>query len=117
MIVDYSGSSPQTVGPINCTYTGLVTGARCLFKAVTNPGIPANGGCFRPLRIICPPGTIISAPEPAPVSLYYAPLLAALDSFWRSEEHTSELQSLMRNSYAVFCLNTPIAASAQYLPL
>src|SRR3546814_5404378 len=28
----------------------------------------------------------------------------------RSEEHTSELQSLMRNSYAVFCLkkkNTP----------
>src|SRR3546814_10374665 len=28
---------------------------------------------------------------------------AAVD---RSEEHTSELQSLMRNSYAVFCLNT-----------
>src|SRR3546814_7767596 len=26
----------------------------------------------------------------------------------RSEEHTSELQSLMRNSYAVFCLNTKI---------
>src|SRR3546814_10066941 len=24
--------------------------------------------------------------------------------FRRSEEHTSELQSLMRNSYAVFCL-------------
>src|SRR3546814_11694716 len=31
--------------------------------------------------------------------------LAALFSGWdRSEEHTSELQSLMRNSYAVFCL-------------
>src|SRR3546814_6529162 len=28
-----------------------------------------------------------------------------LDAF-RSEEHTSELQSLMRNSYAVFCLKT-----------
>src|SRR3546814_7701699 len=27
-------------------------------------------------------------------------------SVWtRSEEHTSELQSLMRNSYAVFCFN------------
>src|SRR3546814_1847813 len=24
--------------------------------------------------------------------------------WWRSEEHTSELQSLMRISYAVFCL-------------
>src|SRR3546814_5763200 len=26
--------------------------------------------------------------------------------WWRSEEHTSELQSLMRISYAVFCLKT-----------
>src|SRR3546814_15853044 len=32
-------------------------------------------------------------------------LFASLDkSFERSEEHTSELQSLMRISYAVFCL-------------
>src|SRR3546814_5240604 len=31
---------------------------------------------------------------------------AGVDSMgpWRSEEHTSELQSLMRISYAVFCL-------------
>src|SRR3546814_5934029 len=29
-----------------------------------------------------------------------------LFAFWRSEEHTSELQSLMRISYAVFCLKT-----------
>src|SRR3546814_6230797 len=29
-----------------------------------------------------------------------------VDSDARSEEHTSELQSLMRISYAVFCLNT-----------
>src|SRR3546814_2512231 len=33
-------------------------------------------------------------------------LLGSADSLWRgrSEEHTSELQSLMRISYAVFCL-------------
>src|SRR3546814_7640101 len=30
--------------------------------------------------------------------------LAAEAEDWRSEEHTSELQSLMRISYAVFCL-------------
>src|SRR3546814_2026382 len=29
-------------------------------------------------------------------------------AFLRSEEHTSELQSLMRNSYAVFCLKQKI---------
>src|SRR3546814_8074953 len=28
---------------------------------------------------------------------------------WRSEEHTSELQSLMRISYAVFCLKKKIS--------
>src|SRR3546814_6796968 len=28
----------------------------------------------------------------------------AVDKITRSEEHTSELQSLMRSSYAVFCL-------------
>src|SRR3546814_7177536 len=31
---------------------------------------------------------------------------AFLDLDLRSEEHTSELQSLMRHSYAVFCLTT-----------
>src|SRR3546814_2618662 len=29
----------------------------------------------------------------------------------RSEEHTSELQSLMRNSYAVFCLKKKMSTS------
>src|SRR3546814_3831364 len=30
----------------------------------------------------------------------------------RSEEHTSELQSLMRTSYAVFCLKKPITTTS-----
>src|SRR3546814_6445977 len=34
-----------------------------------------------------------------------AGLLRVIKYRLRSEEHTSELQSLMRNSYAVFCLN------------
>src|SRR3546814_7511271 len=34
-----------------------------------------------------------------------AGLLAKRPAHSRSEEHTSELQSLMRISYAVFCLN------------
>ncbi|MGL4236962.1 hydantoinase B/oxoprolinase family protein, partial [Tabrizicola sp.] len=84
LVVDYTGTSPQAIGPINCSYTGLVTGARCLFKSVTNPGIPANGGAFRPLKIICPPGTLLSAQVPAPVSVYYEALIAAIDVFWKA---------------------------------
>src|SRR3546814_5136023 len=33
-----------------------------------------------------------------------APRIQRIDKIGRSEEHTSELQSLMRISYAVFCL-------------
>src|SRR3546814_3232656 len=35
---------------------------------------------------------------------------------YRSEEHTSELQSLMRTSYAVFCLKKKITRSQVYTP-
>src|SRR3546814_5775897 len=38
--------------------------------------------------------------------LGYGALQDAVASMQRSEEHTSELQSLMRISYAVFCLKT-----------
>jgi len=84
MVADFTGTDPQVPGPINCSYTGLVTGARCIFKAVTNPGIPANGGCFRALEVVCPDGTLLSAQSPAAVSLYYEPLIAAIDVMWKA---------------------------------
>src|SRR3546814_5910708 len=39
---------------------------------------------------------------------------APADIFLRSEEHTSELQSLMRISYAVFCLKKKKINNTQY---
>src|SRR3546814_5954650 len=46
-------------------------------------------------------------------SLSYAPAVADAD-LPRSEEHTSELQSLMRISYAVFCRNTKTTYSTSH---
>src|SRR3546814_8609254 len=43
-----------------------------------------------------------ASPAPSPVSTVPE---ASPPTWLRSEEHTSELQSLMRISYAVFCLN------------
>src|SRR3546814_4681950 len=40
---------------------------------------------------------------------------AVLVAAFRSEEHTSELQSLMRISYAVFCLKIKIIADQKYI--
>src|SRR3546814_3398614 len=48
-------------------------------------------------------GPMVRLPSPAPFS-NGRPLQAWLVQCERSEEHTSELQSLMRISYAVFCL-------------
>src|SRR3546814_1597519 len=42
-------------------------------------------------------------PHPSPTALMSQPWTTP---WTRSEEHTSELQSLMRISYAVFCLKT-----------
>jgi len=84
MIADFTGSSAQAIGPINMSYASLITAARCTFKAVTNTDIPANGGCFRALEVICPPGTILSAKSPAPVSIYYESMLAAIEAMWKA---------------------------------
>src|SRR3546814_3318912 len=45
-----------------------------------------------------------TGPDGAAFSHYQAPPTQTANSALRSEEHTSELQSLMRISYAVFCL-------------
>src|SRR3546814_9997943 len=42
------------------------------------------------------------------IRLYPAKALGRMGDIRRSEEHTSELQSLMRLSYAVFCLKKKI---------
>src|SRR3546814_5024798 len=49
---------------------------------------------------------IVEAARKQPVSVYRygAPWVWIVSQDDRSEEHTSELQSLMRISYAVFCL-------------
>jgi N-methylhydantoinase B len=55
-----------------------------VFKALTDPAIPANEGCFRPLEIICPDGTITTAIRPAPVSTYWETMDFAADLLWKA---------------------------------
>src|SRR3546814_5268160 len=50
-------------------------------------------------------GEVLPAPGRGAISMT-SPSVAEPERFTRSEEHTSELQSLMRSSYAVFCLKT-----------
>ena len=83
-IADYTGSHPQVPGPINNTWTGLASAVRAVFKALTNPSIPANEGCFRPIKVICPDATVFTAERPAPVSTYWETMLYATDLIWKA---------------------------------
>ncbi len=82
--VDFSGSAPQALGPINNSRTGLISAVRTIFKALTNPQIPANGGCFRALEVVCPDETVFTARRPAPVSTYWETMLYAEDLIWKA---------------------------------
>src|SRR3546814_168409 len=54
---------------------------------------------------VCTHGTDMSDDIPTKASAFDSvSKLLRLEDGYRSEEHTSELQSLMRTSYAVFCL-------------
>src|SRR3546814_4202042 len=66
--------------------------------ATVTAGIAAAGAAIEQLSPALP--LLQTALEYAPMVVVAAMLLGAA----RSEEHTSELQSLMRISYAVFCL-------------
>jgi N-methylhydantoinase B len=84
VVCDFTGSSPQVPGPINCTWSGLVSGVRTVFKAITDPAEPATDGWFRPLTIVCPPGSVFNATRPAPVAAYFEATEMASDLVWHA---------------------------------
>ncbi|MER2088394.1 MAG: hydantoinase B/oxoprolinase family protein [Sporosarcina sp.] len=83
-ICDFRGSHPQVPGPMNCSYTGLVSAVRVIFLAMTNPEQDVNDGVFRPLQVIVDPKSIMSAERPVPVSNYFETLLGSLDLVWQA---------------------------------
>lgn len=82
-IADFNGSHPQVKGATNLAFSGLVTGCRSLFKAITTPRMDANGGAFRPMKVVCEPGTIVSAQAPSAVSVYYEVMVTSIDLVWK----------------------------------
>jgi N-methylhydantoinase B/oxoprolinase/acetone carboxylase alpha subunit len=67
VIADFTGSSPQAKGPINAPFAVTASNVYCPFLEVVSPDIPTNHGCYRPLTVIAPPGTIVNPTYPAPV--------------------------------------------------
>jgi len=69
MTVDWTGAPPQLPrGGINCTYHYTAAHTTYVLKSILTPEIPSNAGCFRPLHVTAPEGSVLSCRHPASVN-------------------------------------------------
>jgi N-methylhydantoinase B len=66
--LDYTGTSAQVGFPLNAVFGVTLSGVHYALRAVTDPTIPMNEGCFRPVEVFAPLGTLLNPRRPAPVS-------------------------------------------------
>jgi len=55
----------QTRGPINCPFGVTASATYNAIMLVTDPTIPTNSGCFRPIYLIAPSGSIVNVKYPS----------------------------------------------------
>ena len=68
ILFDFTGTDPQVRGPFNCVPSGTQAAACFAIRAITDPSIPTNGGCFRPIRLRLPEGSLVNPNPPAAVN-------------------------------------------------
>jgi N-methylhydantoinase B len=66
--LDYTGTSEQLPFPLNAVFGVTLSGVHYALRAVTDPTIPMNDGCFRPVEVRAPEGSLLNPRRPAPVS-------------------------------------------------
>ena len=84
MIIDYADMHPQVPSPMNSGRSGGIAGARVAFKALTSPDLDVNEGCFRPLTVDLPDGTMLSARPPAALGLWSVALPTVIDTILKA---------------------------------
>jgi N-methylhydantoinase B len=66
--IDLTGSSGQARGPVNCTLAMSHSAVMCGVMMALGTEIPANAGCYRPVSLTAPAGTVVNCTSPAPVA-------------------------------------------------
>ncbi len=83
MTVDLSRMSPQVKGFFN-SGAGVAC-AQVAFKCLTLPtDHPINDGNFRPLKVILPKGTVVSALHPAPMRVWMTYPMTLVDTIFKA---------------------------------
>jgi N-methylhydantoinase B len=65
LLADWTGTSPQVKGALNCTLSFTEAAVYTAVKCILPGDIPSNEGFFRVVRVTAPPGTIANAVHPA----------------------------------------------------
>jgi N-methylhydantoinase B len=68
LTVDFTGSDPQVAGPINCVLASTLSAVYYVLKVVIGREVPNNAGCYRPVHLVLPEGSIVNAKAPAAVN-------------------------------------------------
>ncbi len=84
LTIDFSEVSGQVSGFINCGRSGGMAAARVAFKALTSPQREVNEGSFLALKVILPPGKLLSAKRPAPIGGWSLSLPTVLDTIFHA---------------------------------
>ncbi|WP_186178501.1 hydantoinase B/oxoprolinase family protein [Burkholderia gladioli] len=71
MTIDLRDNPDSVQAPGNICRDATEIAAQMVFKSITDSFSPANGGSFRPLKILTRPGSIFDAISPAAVGFYF----------------------------------------------
>ena len=63
--IDFTGTSNQSGGAINASFSQTMSGVIYAVRCLVDPSIPMNEGCFRAVRTVLPPGTLVNPYAPA----------------------------------------------------
>ena len=64
-MIDFTGSDPQVEGSVNANYAVAVSATAYVFRCLVREDIPYTAGVMRPLEVIAPEGSVVSAQPPA----------------------------------------------------
>ena len=76
---DFTGTSAQVRGPLNAVPAAAISGAYYVLRCITDPTIPNNSGCYRPVRFTLPAGSLVNPRRPAPVNARTATIIRIAD--------------------------------------
>jgi N-methylhydantoinase B len=68
LCVDYTGTNAQVSAPVNAVFGVTLSAVYYVLRSVTDHTIPMNEGCFRPVTVYAPEGTLLNPRFPAPVA-------------------------------------------------